>query len=276
MATLGRADGRQPGGVRRGPRGRASAGSHAEPPAPAGTMFRFEYRLTRVRAPRRLDARARRGAPRRSSASSSARAAAGPRRSLPGVSSPCRAQWARPCAAVRERRRPGPRRLAAARPLAPDHATAALEDLADGCAISLGAMFDGGFYLLAFAQPVPALLERPDDAWQTRDPIGLAAEAAQRSGLAIGLLRTERGLRTARRRQRAARRPAGGRRVACASRLTLACSQSQHTGEWCNGSTGLFGSLDRVQIPAPQLAPAEGPQKLRPQSCGRARAKRSS
>jgi glycosyltransferase A (GT-A) superfamily protein (DUF2064 family) len=77
-----------------------------------------------------------------------------------------------------------------------DHAAGALEDLADGCLISFGPMFDGGFYLLAFAQPVPALLELADDAWQTRDPIGLAADVAQRSGLAIGLLRTERGLRT--------------------------------------------------------------------------------
>jgi hypothetical protein len=77
-----------------------------------------------------------------------------------------------------------------------DHATGALDDLADDCALSLGPMFDGGFYLIAFARPVSALLELPDDAWHGRDPIGVAAEAAQSSGLAIGLLRTERGLRT--------------------------------------------------------------------------------
>jgi glycosyltransferase A (GT-A) superfamily protein (DUF2064 family) len=77
-----------------------------------------------------------------------------------------------------------------------DHATGALGDLADDCEISVGPMFDGGFYLVAFARPVPALVALPDDAWQTRDPIGLAADAAQRSGLGIGLLRTERGLRT--------------------------------------------------------------------------------
>lgn len=77
-----------------------------------------------------------------------------------------------------------------------DHATGALDDLADDCALSVGPMFDGGFYLVAFASPVPALLELPDDAWDSRDPIGLAAGAARRSGLAIGLLRTERGLRT--------------------------------------------------------------------------------
>lgn len=78
-----------------------------------------------------------------------------------------------------------------------DHAAGALDDLADDCALSVGPMFDGGFYLIAFASPVPALLELPDDAWHGRDPIGLAADAAERSGLAIGLLRTERGLRTA-------------------------------------------------------------------------------
>ena len=77
-----------------------------------------------------------------------------------------------------------------------DHATGALGDLADDCEISVGPMFDGGFYLVAFAHPVPALLDLPDDAWQTRDPIGLVADAAHRSGLGIGLLRTERGLRT--------------------------------------------------------------------------------
>jgi hypothetical protein len=78
----------------------------------------------------------------------------------------------------------------------PEHAAGALDDLADDCALSVGPMFDGGFYLIAFARPVPGLLELPDDAWHSRDPIGLAADAAQRSGLAIGLLRTERGLRT--------------------------------------------------------------------------------
>jgi hypothetical protein len=78
-----------------------------------------------------------------------------------------------------------------------EHAEAALGDLGDGCAVSFGAMFDGGFYLVAFAQPVAALLELDDDAWISSDPIALAAEIARDSGLAIGLLRTERGLRGA-------------------------------------------------------------------------------
>ncbi len=78
-----------------------------------------------------------------------------------------------------------------------DHTAGVLDDLGDGCVISVGPMFDGGFYLVAFAAPVPSLLELPDDTWQTRDPIGLAADAARSSGQAIGLLRTERGLRNA-------------------------------------------------------------------------------
>ncbi len=77
-----------------------------------------------------------------------------------------------------------------------EHAQDALEDLADGCDISLGPMFDGGFYLAAFARPVPALLELPDEAWQTPDPIGLAADTGRPARFAIGLLRPERGLRT--------------------------------------------------------------------------------
>lgn len=77
-----------------------------------------------------------------------------------------------------------------------DHASGALEDLVrGGCDISLGPLFDGGFYLVAFARRVPALLELPDAAWQDSDPIGLAAGAALGSGFTIGLLRTERGLR---------------------------------------------------------------------------------
>jgi hypothetical protein len=79
----------------------------------------------------------------------------------------------------------------------PDHASGALGDLAAGCGMSAGPMFDGGFYLVAFARPIPELLSLPDDAWLGADPIRLAADAAQSAGFAVGLLRTERGLRTA-------------------------------------------------------------------------------
>jgi hypothetical protein len=77
----------------------------------------------------------------------------------------------------------------------PGHAEGALEDLEDGCAASFGPMFDGGFYLVAVAQPIAALQELTDDAWRSSDPIALAAGAAREAELAIGLLRTERGLR---------------------------------------------------------------------------------
>ena len=97
----------------------------------------------------------------------------------------------------------------------PEHAEGALGDLEDGCAVSFGPMFDGGFYLVAFAQPVPALLDLDDDAWLRSDPIALAADAARDAGLAIGLLRTERGLRTAADVRRAAGRSAA-RRSSCA------------------------------------------------------------
>ncbi len=78
----------------------------------------------------------------------------------------------------------------------PEHADGALADLADGCDVSFGPMFDGGFFLMAFSRPPAALLTLDDDAWDGPDPIGLAAEAARGDWLGIGLLRTERGLRT--------------------------------------------------------------------------------
>ena len=79
----------------------------------------------------------------------------------------------------------------------PDHATAALGDLADGCDVSLGPVFDGGFYLLAMARPVPALFGLPRDAWHAPDALGVALGAANQAGLEVGMLRAERGLRHA-------------------------------------------------------------------------------
>lgn len=77
-----------------------------------------------------------------------------------------------------------------------DHAGAALEDLADGCDVSVGPVFDGGFYLLALARPLPALLTLPDRAWHGPEAMGLVLTAAHEAGLTAGLLRAERGLRT--------------------------------------------------------------------------------
>ncbi|MGI9184654.1 MAG: DUF2064 domain-containing protein [Solirubrobacteraceae bacterium] len=72
----------------------------------------------------------------------------------------------------------------------PEHASAALEDLADGCRLALGPVFDGGFYLLAFAEPLPAVLELAAGP----DVIGLAIAAAHEAQAQAGLLRPERGL----------------------------------------------------------------------------------
>jgi hypothetical protein len=76
-----------------------------------------------------------------------------------------------------------------------EHAAGALGDLADGCGVSVGPVFDGGFYLLALRQPVPSLFELAPDAWSGPEAMGLALEVVHRAGLGAGLLRTERGLR---------------------------------------------------------------------------------
>jgi glycosyltransferase A (GT-A) superfamily protein (DUF2064 family) len=77
-----------------------------------------------------------------------------------------------------------------------DHASAALDDLAAGCQIALGPVFDGGLYLLVMARPLPALLSRPVREWRGADALGIAFAAAHRAGLEAGMLRAERGLRT--------------------------------------------------------------------------------
>jgi len=60
----------------------------------------------------------------------------------------------------------------------PVHGEGALGDLADGCGVAVGPIFDGGFYLLAFADPLAALLEVPRSlgcaaprTWRRRWPI---------------------------------------------------------------------------------------------------------
>lgn len=75
------------------------------------------------------------------------------------------------------------------------HAAAALGDLDAGCGVSVGPVFDGGLYLMALARPVPELLERVDDSWSGAEAMGLALAAAHETGLEVGLLRAERGLR---------------------------------------------------------------------------------
>ena len=80
--------------------------------------------------------------------------------------------------------------LAVWRPL---HGAGALADLAAGCGVAVGPIFDGGFYLLAFADPLPALLEVP----RSLDAMNRAFVIAHDAGVGIGLLRPERGLRGA-------------------------------------------------------------------------------
>lgn len=74
------------------------------------------------------------------------------------------------------------------------HATAALEDLAHGCDIVLGPVFDGGLYLVGVRRPVPALFALPERSWRSPELVAIALTVARDSGLEIGLLRTERAL----------------------------------------------------------------------------------
>ncbi len=75
----------------------------------------------------------------------------------------------------------------------PMHGEGALTDLADGCGVAVGPIFDGGFYLIAMAEPLPALLAVP----RALDAMNRAFFAAHEADVGIGLLRPERGLRNA-------------------------------------------------------------------------------
>jgi len=75
-----------------------------------------------------------------------------------------------------------------------EHASAALQDLADGCDVSVGPLFDGGFYLVALRRPSPSPLDLPAEAWASPEAMGLMLAAVNEAGLAAGLLRAERGL----------------------------------------------------------------------------------
>ncbi len=78
----------------------------------------------------------------------------------------------------------------------PAHLEAALSDLADGCDLSLGPVFDGGFYLLALARPLPGLLDLPAESWRRPDAMAMTLAVAAKGDVAAGLLRAERALRT--------------------------------------------------------------------------------
>lgn len=74
------------------------------------------------------------------------------------------------------------------------HAAAALGDLAAGCDVVFGPAFDGGFYLVAIARPMPKLFALPERAWRGSDAMSIGLAAARDTGLEIGILRAERAL----------------------------------------------------------------------------------
>jgi glycosyltransferase A (GT-A) superfamily protein (DUF2064 family) len=74
------------------------------------------------------------------------------------------------------------------------HAGGALDDLAAGCDIVLGPVFDGGLYMVGLARPVPALFSLSERTWRSPDLISAVIAAAHERDLAVGLLRAERAL----------------------------------------------------------------------------------
>lgn len=78
--------------------------------------------------------------------------------------------------------------------LRPGHAEATLEDLSAGCDVVFGPVFDGGFYLIAIARPMPNLFGLPEQVWRSPDAMGIALTSARDAGLEVGILRAERAL----------------------------------------------------------------------------------
>jgi hypothetical protein len=73
----------------------------------------------------------------------------------------------------------------------PETGAAALADLKEGCAASIGPVFDGRLYLVAVAEPIPGLVEA-----LSRSPrMARALRVIEEHELEVGLLRAERGLR---------------------------------------------------------------------------------
>jgi glycosyltransferase A (GT-A) superfamily protein (DUF2064 family) len=78
--------------------------------------------------------------------------------------------------------------------LRPALAEAALGDLEAGCDIVFGPVFDGGFYLIAIARPMPKLFALPERVWRSADAMTMGLATARDSGLEVGILRAERAL----------------------------------------------------------------------------------
>ena len=77
--------------------------------------------------------------------------------------------------------------------LGPEHAAAALADLAAGCGVVFGAALDGGWYLAGLAEPRPELLTVTEDH---TGGIGPVVRRARELGAEVGMLRHERVLAT--------------------------------------------------------------------------------
>jgi uncharacterized protein len=74
------------------------------------------------------------------------------------------------------------------------HAEGARLDIAAGTDVVLGPVFDGGYYLIALARPLPALFALPEQVWRGPDSTNQILTAGGRAGLEVGMLRTERAL----------------------------------------------------------------------------------
>ncbi len=74
------------------------------------------------------------------------------------------------------------------------HAVAASTDLKAGADLVLGPVFDGGYYLIALARPLPSLFALPEQLWRGPDSFNQVLTAATRIGLEVGVLRAERAL----------------------------------------------------------------------------------
>jgi hypothetical protein len=79
----------------------------------------------------------------------------------------------------------------------PEHADAVLDDMAAGCQVSVAPVFDAGLYLLAMARVIPAVLDLPEETWDSPDAIGLVLAPVNEAGADVGLVRPERALRRA-------------------------------------------------------------------------------
>ena len=66
--------------------------------------------------------------------------------------------------------------------------------MSDGADLVLGPVFDGGFYLIALARPVPSLFALPEHVWRGPDSFNQVLIAAGPPGLEVGVLRGERAL----------------------------------------------------------------------------------